>query len=124
MRLGEVPDDDFHCPRGLENKTRNGACQRKQRKIQGWTAVFEEQELQKHEGIQDADLMATRYLLATKQCAFEAYNLGLLDEVAAFSDSQLMRKVMPMEHECAKKRTVPMSGIFGKRSRPLQLFCA
>jgi len=90
---------DTHFFPGLEShQSFKGLLERRKLRKEAIKAVFEEQELQhrsmeeekgtiKQERIEEA--IAARYLLFSKQCAFEAYNLGLMDEVEAFRLSKL-----------------------------------
>jgi len=92
-------DNDEHYSRGLENHLFERAFERKVIREEARKAVLQEQELQRRrqfeegqEVIKDAaEAIAARCILFSKQCAFEAYNMGLMDEVEAFRISDLKR---------------------------------
>jgi len=70
--------------RNLENNTSERIEQRRFLRTKAWRAVLQEQEMQMHYGHANVGAIADRYILVSKQCAFEAYNTGLEYEVEAF----------------------------------------
>jgi len=68
----------------LENNTSERIVQRRIFRTEAWRAVLQEQGMQMNRGLKNVGAIAARYTLVSKQCAFEAYNTGLTDEVEAF----------------------------------------
>jgi hypothetical protein len=76
-------DDYNHCKRGLEYLTEKGARhERMLTRLEAWTAVFEEQDLQDEEGIVDPEILALVYSQCTQSCQAAGYVTGVLDKRA------------------------------------------
>ena len=78
-------EDEIHCPRGLEGKTKDGAARRKEHKFDASAAVLEEQSMQIAEGVRDAEALKEVYLIYSRPCQQEAEEKGAEDEIAAKS---------------------------------------
>ena len=78
-------DDDEHCYRGLEYKSKIIGKRRKIRKRQAWSAVFEEQKRQQNEGEIDEEVLAEVYKGYSRMCCNEAFRAGVRDEEIASS---------------------------------------
>mmetsp|Transcript_14504 Transcript_14504/g.21382 ORF Transcript_14504/g.21382 Transcript_14504/m.21382 type:complete len:227 (+) Transcript_14504:55-735(+) len=81
-----------YCLRGLEHRLVERSEERKSMRLHGRMLVFNEQAVQMQQGTRDAEAIAEEYTLLSEQCAFEAYNIGLMDEVDAFNDESSARK--------------------------------
>eukprot|EP00543_Licmophora_paradoxa_P008844 CAMPEP_0202457970 /NCGR_PEP_ID=MMETSP1360-20130828/18822_1 /ASSEMBLY_ACC=CAM_ASM_000848 /TAXON_ID=515479 /ORGANISM="Licmophora paradoxa, Strain CCMP2313" /LENGTH=240 /DNA_ID=CAMNT_0049078223 /DNA_START=27 /DNA_END=749 /DNA_ORIENTATION=+ len=73
-------DDDEHCSRGLEYRTRDGALCRRNNKLLGLLAVLEEQDRQVATCEYSDVRIACEYMKANKKCRKEALHMGLYDE--------------------------------------------
>lgn len=73
-------NEDDHCFRGLEYRTREGARRRQSNKITAITAVLDEQDRQIYEGIWDPEALADTYRRTSAHCTDAAFLLGLRDE--------------------------------------------
>jgi len=100
MEAGE-PEQQEHCFRGLENRIIKRALERREIRKEARRAVFREEEFQRiykegEEGqalMSDADeAIAARYIIFSKYSAFEAYNMGLMDEVEAFRIAEIRQE--------------------------------
>lgn len=78
--IGDFPETEDCCPRGLEFKTKDGSRRRKRIKQRACYAVLEEQDVQRDEGIHDPDFIAEIYKEVTTQASLEALNRGLKDQ--------------------------------------------
>mmetsp|Transcript_30881 Transcript_30881/g.46890 ORF Transcript_30881/g.46890 Transcript_30881/m.46890 type:complete len:236 (+) Transcript_30881:123-830(+) len=79
-------ENEHFCPRGLEAHLVDGrALERKSLRSAARQAVLLEQASSRHVSMSVEEAIAARYMALSKQCAFEAYNVGLMDEVEAFS---------------------------------------
>jgi len=94
--------DQEHCLRGLEFRILDRATQRKNTKTEAWLVVFQEQAAQRHQGVRNDDVIAARYFLISLPCAFEAYNIGLADEIEAFRDDASLKRMTRQELEVMK----------------------
>eukprot|EP00546_Thalassionema_frauenfeldii_P006977 CAMPEP_0178922582 /NCGR_PEP_ID=MMETSP0786-20121207/16239_1 /TAXON_ID=186022 /ORGANISM="Thalassionema frauenfeldii, Strain CCMP 1798" /LENGTH=159 /DNA_ID=CAMNT_0020596973 /DNA_START=125 /DNA_END=600 /DNA_ORIENTATION=- len=109
-KLDQRDDNDTergHCLRGLEIRLFERSVERQSMRAQGRMLVFREQKIQEEQGITNDEAIAEEYTLLSKQCAFEAYNTGLMDEVDAFSNGSRIR--INMEE---KKRTSQQTSYF------------
>mmetsp|Transcript_3425 Transcript_3425/g.5107 ORF Transcript_3425/g.5107 Transcript_3425/m.5107 type:complete len:191 (-) Transcript_3425:306-878(-) len=80
-------DDEHHCVRGLEHHlSEKNKATRKQSKSIARSSVLHEQSIQFYLGRRDANMIAARYLPISKYCSLEAYDLGLMDEIAVFNE--------------------------------------
>ncbi len=73
-------NEEDHCFRGLEYRTREGARRRQGNKITAITAVLDEQDRQIYEGIWDPEALAEVYRRTSAHCTDAAFLLGLRDE--------------------------------------------
>jgi len=73
-------NEEDHCFRGLEYRTREGARRRQTNKITAITAVLDEQDRQIYEGIWDPEALADVYRQNSAHCIDSAFLLGLRDE--------------------------------------------
>mmetsp|Transcript_32980 Transcript_32980/g.46833 ORF Transcript_32980/g.46833 Transcript_32980/m.46833 type:complete len:199 (+) Transcript_32980:70-666(+) len=69
--------------RGLEKRTKKGALKRQENKEQGWSSVLHEQELQRLEGVCDAQMIRMMYMKSSMRCQREAEERGDEDAWAA-----------------------------------------
>jgi len=97
MEAGETEQQE-HCFRGLENRIVQRLLERKAMRKEALKAVFQEECFQsfhrknkkgESSGISSAEAIAVQYTIFSKYSAFEAYNIGLLDEVEAFRIANL-----------------------------------
>lgn len=82
-------DTREHCIRGLETKTPLQATRRGSNQILGWRAVLEAQKLKSRKDVKVAEVIARTYKEISSKSLKKAYNVGLLDEIAA---ARAMRK--------------------------------
>ena len=80
MMKGEPCDDVDYCSRGLEGKTPTGSKRRQKNKLRVRKALLEEQEIQREEGVYDAEYLAKVSLKYSREIGEEAHNAGLRDE--------------------------------------------
>ena len=89
MMRGDLTQEDIenelHCPRGLEGKTREGSTTRRENKLDSIAAVLEEQAMQWNEDVFDEDAIMEVYTYYTVPCAEIAHKLALEDAEAASS---------------------------------------
>ena len=78
-------DDEEHCSRGLEFRTRAGALQRRDNKWNALNAVLDEQDRQKELGINNDKLLSQIYITENRHCRQAAFKLGLCDQDEAQS---------------------------------------
>lgn len=112
--LDQRDDNDAereHCLRGLEIRLFERSMERKEVRAKGRMLVFIEQKIQEEQGITNDEAIAEEYTLLSKQCAFEAYNTGLMDEVDAFSNGLGIR-INPEEKKRTTQRTSYFSNLF------------
>jgi hypothetical protein len=76
-------DDEEHCSRGLEYRTRVGANARREQKWNALNAVLDEQDRQREMGICNTDLLCQIYLTENLLSRLNALQLGKQDEEAA-----------------------------------------
>jgi hypothetical protein len=76
-------DDDEHCSRGLEYRTRVGANARRELKWNALNAVLDEQDRQRAMGINNSDLLCQAYVAENRLSRLNALKLGIQDEDAA-----------------------------------------
>ena len=82
MKNEVVEESDKETTRGLEYRTRKGANLRQENKINGITAVLEEQQRQRVAGIKKPELISQAYLdAAAAQCQEAAHNLAIADAI-------------------------------------------
>jgi hypothetical protein len=90
-----VIDNEEHCSRGLEYRTRDGASARRENKWNALNAVLDEQDRQKELGIQNEKLLSQIYITENRRSRLNALQLGIQDENAAkaahFSDHSCQR---------------------------------
>lgn len=80
LTYGELSgDDDEHCARGLEFRTRNGALERRENKWNALNATLDEQDRQRELGISNDQLLSQIYITENKHCRIAALNLGQCD---------------------------------------------
>ena len=80
LTFGEFSgDNDEHCARGLEFRTRNGALERRENKWNALNATLDEQDRQRELGISNELLLSQIYITENKHCRIAALNLGLRD---------------------------------------------
>jgi hypothetical protein len=73
-------DDEAHCSRGLEIKSKNGSNQRHVKRDRARKALLKAQEFQQREGICDPLYLAELYASRTAACQDEAFQQGLADQ--------------------------------------------
>ena len=83
MERSEPIDHNKYCSRGLEFRTRVGAHQRLQNKVDARDAVLTEQDLQWNEDIDDPEMLADVYRDISRCCIVSAHMAGLFDEKMA-----------------------------------------
>lgn len=93
QKENEFRQDEEHCFRGLEFRILDRAIQRRNTRTEAWMAVFDEQAAQRHQGVRNEDVIAARYFLISRACAFEAYNTGIQDEIEAFRNDDLLKQM-------------------------------
>jgi hypothetical protein len=76
-------DDQAHCSRGLEIKSKNGPNQRHVKRDRARKALLKAQEFQQREGICDPLYLAELYASCTAACQDEAFQQGLADQYDA-----------------------------------------
>ena len=82
MIMKDEPCDDIdYCKRGLEGKTPSGSKRRQKNKMKVRRAVLEEQEIQREEGIFNAEYLAEVARVISQPIIEEAYDKGLQDEL-------------------------------------------
>jgi len=97
MKKEKVDETSSQTTRGLEYRTRAGTVARQNNKIRGYTAVLEDQVLQKalsHHKPFDHQRLAEKYITATSHCQQEAHTLALKDEQFVQRDLEKMRRKM------------------------------
>jgi hypothetical protein len=83
MMKGECPTDDVdYCSRGLEGKTPAGARRRQENKFRCRSALLQEQEMQREEGVFDPDYLAQVSREHSKDVCIQARHAALSDEQA------------------------------------------
>jgi hypothetical protein len=101
MKENDEIDESRHCKRGLERFTQEGSRRKTQNKLKGWSAVFEEQELQSLQEVVDPEMIALVYSKAdTRGCQMAAYIMGVCDEWAARS-----QYAFPPEKQATTKKS-------------------
>ncbi len=80
MMKGEPCDDIDYCSRGLEGKTPTGSKRRQKNKLRVRKALLEEQDMQREEGVSDADYLAQVSMNYSKEVVEEAHSVALQDE--------------------------------------------
>lgn len=80
MMKGEPCDDVDYCSRGLEGKTPDGSKRRQKNKLRVRKALLEEQEMQREEGVIDAEYLAQVSIKHSKEIVAEAHTVALMDE--------------------------------------------
>jgi hypothetical protein len=77
-------NESLHCKRGLECFTQEGSRGRTQNKRKGWSAVFEEQELQYLQEVVDPEMIALLYSKVTCHCQTAASSsMGVIEDERA-----------------------------------------
>jgi hypothetical protein len=77
-------DNGKYCARGLEGKTREGSCERREHKLDSIAAVIDEQTMQWEEDVLDEESIMEVYSFFSIPCAEAAYNVALEDAEAAY----------------------------------------
>eukprot|EP00546_Thalassionema_frauenfeldii_P000715 CAMPEP_0178938772 /NCGR_PEP_ID=MMETSP0786-20121207/26515_1 /TAXON_ID=186022 /ORGANISM="Thalassionema frauenfeldii, Strain CCMP 1798" /LENGTH=239 /DNA_ID=CAMNT_0020617525 /DNA_START=6 /DNA_END=726 /DNA_ORIENTATION=+ len=93
QKENEFRQDEENCFRGLEFRILDRAIQRRNTRTDAWMAVFHEQAAQRHKGVRNEDVIAARYFLISRACAFEAYNTGIQDEIEAFRNDDSLKQM-------------------------------
>ena len=84
MAYGEFKaDDEDHCARGLEFRTRAGALARRENKWNALNAVLDEQDRQRELGISNDKLLSQIYITENRLCRQSALDLARSDEEEA-----------------------------------------
>lgn len=103
MMRGEPCDDIDYCSRGLEGKTPEGSKRRQRNKLRVRQALLEEQEIQREEGVIDADYLGQLSVSLSREVTAEAHNTALQDERVAMEylsipdcDSNMLPPKQPM----------------------------
>ena len=78
-------DNEDHCARGLEFRTRAGALERRENKWNALNAVLDEQDRQKELGINNDKLLSQIYITENRHCRQAASKLALRDEEEAMT---------------------------------------
>lgn len=71
--------------RGLEHRTRDGAKQKRQSRVDAYAAVFGEIDFQLHEEIFDEDAIADAYFVHSEDCAVNAHLVAKQDAIEAMN---------------------------------------
>jgi len=79
-----VPSSDVSV-RGLEHRTKEGMKQKRQNRMNAYTAVFIEIDCQQEDGFYDEDLIADAYFAYSEPCAITAQMIGKRDEIEAMT---------------------------------------
>mmetsp|Transcript_16395 Transcript_16395/g.37651 ORF Transcript_16395/g.37651 Transcript_16395/m.37651 type:complete len:225 (-) Transcript_16395:66-740(-) len=117
MGAGKISqDDEEHCTRGLEIRTRVGCEQRKINKRRGWDAVLNEQDRQRAIGDNDTEALASAYIQANMPCRKAALMTGLRDELMEYPKNALVEppQAPPADKKATNRKTYLMT--FLKRS--------
>ena len=88
----EKVEDDEHTTRGLEKRSEEGQWKRYERKRDYYNAVLDEQERQWDEDIDDQDKISQIAQDVTRESLLEAFDQGVLDEIAVHGHSLRLRK--------------------------------
>merc|ERR1712194_453545 len=83
MESGDDLDHDIVCFRGLESRTRQGMKQKKQNRINTYTAVFLEIDFQEEVGFIDEDAIARACSIYSHACLVSAQMIAKQDEIEA-----------------------------------------
>jgi hypothetical protein len=83
MERGRHVEGDEQTSRGLEHRTEEGSWARFQTKRDSYNAVLDEQDRQWKEDSDDHDKISQIYITHSHKCARKAYQMGLMDEIAA-----------------------------------------
>lgn len=121
QKENEFRHDEEHCFRGLEFRILDRALQRRNTRTEAWMAVFHEQAAQRHQGVRNEDVIAARYFLISRPCAFEAYNTGIQDEIEAFRNDDSLKQMSSKTLEFLKTQT-PSPKIQHRRKRMRNAF--
>lgn len=79
-------DDDEHCARGLEYRTRAGATRRRENKVNALDAVLDEQDRQRGRGMEpDDEAIRQCFLDENLHCRLAALEKGIADQEEARS---------------------------------------
>jgi hypothetical protein len=76
-------DNEEHCSRGLEYRTRVGANARRENKWNALNAVLDEQDRQQEMGVSNEKLLCQLYVTDNCICRLKALKLGIQDEKIA-----------------------------------------
>ena len=105
-------DCDQHCARGLENRVRKGALERRLNREVARFTVLDEQDRQEYQLQHNPEAIAKAYIAACNHSMVAAYNVAVLDEIFASG------KDLPThngEKIIQKKRAGPLSRIFRRK---------
>ena len=81
IAAGRFDDDGITCcQRGLEYRTCEGANRRRRNKARARTAVLEEQDSQWNQGVNEPEIIARIYSLASYHCQMAANEIALEDQ--------------------------------------------
>jgi len=94
-------DDENHCARGLEGRTREGAFQRKSNKYHGRQAVLFEQERQRSLGINEDKLISEAYVVENLRCRLTALEMGIKDQNEVFEELSQIKDELSQINECS-----------------------
>jgi hypothetical protein len=109
-------DDDEHCARGLEYRTREGAFKRKTNKWNALQAVLDEQDRQQRLGINDDELLREAYVEENLHCRLAALELGIQDQDDALAEYETE---VDQEEEDSSLEELDYGDIY-KEKEPLQ----
>lgn len=101
-------DDDNHCSRGLEFRSRAGSRKRKENKLLALDAVLGEQDNQYNDGIINAKAISVVYQQVSLRPRIGAHERGVQDQIVADADRRLVTEVKPLRMlfgESAKRKT-------------------
>eukprot|EP00545_Synedropsis_sp_CCMP1620_P008328 CAMPEP_0119003834 /NCGR_PEP_ID=MMETSP1176-20130426/793_1 /TAXON_ID=265551 /ORGANISM="Synedropsis recta cf, Strain CCMP1620" /LENGTH=220 /DNA_ID=CAMNT_0006955471 /DNA_START=33 /DNA_END=695 /DNA_ORIENTATION=+ len=101
-------DDDRHCARGLEFRSRAGARKRKENKLMALEAVLKEQDDQYDDGIVNPTAISVVYQQVSLRPRISAHERGMNDEIAAYGDRRIVSEEKPFRMlfgESAKRKT-------------------
>ena len=87
--INHVMENENLCFRGLENRQRAHAIEKRRNKANARALVFLEQEIQKEQGAEDPEALADIYYDATQHCQVAANMMGLRDERDARGDATI-----------------------------------
>jgi hypothetical protein len=107
LRGGYEDDNEEHCMRGLEFRSRAGDSKRSENKLVALEAVLDEQDTQYDGGIINAKAISSVYRRVSLQCRNEANVRGTRDEIEVYGRLRTGCNVDEFSASGPKKRPTP-----------------